>query len=88
MVSPKGASSWTLSFALLNGWLRRVLDGVPASVKDLLLWEGTPTLRGSLALSPTDLDKDDSPCVARLKEAGAILVGKTTTPEVQKELTN
>lgn len=55
---------------------------MPATVKDLLLWEGKPTLRGSLALSPNDLAKEDSPCVARLKEAGAILLGKTTTPEV------
>lgn len=65
-----------------RGQPKGLLDGVPATVKDLLLWIGKPTLRGSLALSPEQLSTEDSPCVARLKEAGAILLGKTTTPEI------
>lgn len=58
-----------------------LLDGVPASVKDLLLTRGWPTLRGSLSTDP-DLPWDaDAPCVARMREEGAVFVGKTTTPE-------
>ncbi|RBQ21215.1 amidase [Spongiactinospora rosea] len=56
-------------------------DGVPVAVKDLLLTRGWPTLRGSLLVDPSGPWHDDSPSVARLREAGAVLVGKTTTPE-------
>ncbi len=58
------------------------LDGVPVSIKDLLLTKGWPTLRGSLMIEPDDLEWDvDAPAVARLREAGAVLLGKVTTPE-------
>ncbi len=57
------------------------LDGVPVSVKDVVCAKGWPTLRGSLTVDP-DQDWDfDSPSVARLREGGAVLLGKTTTPE-------
>lgn len=57
------------------------LDGVPMSIKDILLTKGWPTLRGSKA-TPRDQPWDeDAPAVARLREHGAILLGKTTTPE-------
>jgi aspartyl-tRNA(Asn)/glutamyl-tRNA(Gln) amidotransferase subunit A len=57
------------------------LDGVPVAIKDLLLTKAWPTRRGSLtvdAKGPWDID---APSVARLREAGAVLIGKTTTPE-------
>jgi aspartyl-tRNA(Asn)/glutamyl-tRNA(Gln) amidotransferase subunit A len=57
------------------------LDGVPVSIKDVFLTRGWPTLRGSKTISPKGPWKDDAPAVARLREAGAVLVGKTTTPE-------
>ncbi|WP_267133361.1 amidase family protein, partial [Streptomyces calidiresistens] len=57
------------------------LDGVPASVKDILLQRGRPTLRGSAAVEPTGPFTEDAPSVARLREAGCVLIGKTTTPE-------
>ncbi|NDZ97364.1 amidase [Streptomyces sp. SID6673] len=58
------------------------LDGVPVSIKDLLLTAGWPTLRGSELIEPDDLDWNvDAPAVARLREAGAVLLGKVTTPE-------
>jgi aspartyl-tRNA(Asn)/glutamyl-tRNA(Gln) amidotransferase subunit A len=57
------------------------LDGVPVGVKDLLLTEGWPTRRGSLTVDPKGPWTEDAPTVARLKEAGAVLIGKTTTPE-------
>ena len=57
------------------------LDGVPVAIKDLLLTRGWPTRRGSLTIDATRPWPDDAPAVARLREAGAILIGKTTTPE-------
>jgi aspartyl-tRNA(Asn)/glutamyl-tRNA(Gln) amidotransferase subunit A len=57
------------------------LDGVPTSIKDLLLTSGWPTLRGSKAVSPDQPWEEDAPATARLKEHGAVLLGKTTTPE-------
>jgi aspartyl-tRNA(Asn)/glutamyl-tRNA(Gln) amidotransferase subunit A len=57
------------------------LDGVPVAVKDLLLTRGWPTRRGSLTVDAAGPWKDDAPAVARLREAGAVLIGKTTTPE-------
>ena len=58
-----------------------VLDGVPASIKDILLTRGWPTLRGSKTVDPKGPWADDAPCTARLRAAGAVLLGKTTTPE-------
>jgi len=57
------------------------LDGVPVAVKDLLLTEGWATRRGSLTIEPNGPWTEDAPSVARLREAGAVLIGKTTTPE-------
>ncbi|MGH3388831.1 MAG: amidase [Actinomadura sp.] len=58
-----------------------LLDGVPISIKDVLLTRGRPTLRGSRTIDPGGPWPDDSPAVARVREHGAVLVGKTTTPE-------
>jgi aspartyl-tRNA(Asn)/glutamyl-tRNA(Gln) amidotransferase subunit A len=57
------------------------LDGVPTSIKDLLLTRGWPTLRGSKAIEREQAWDEDAPSTARLREAGAVLLGKTTTPE-------
>lgn len=58
-------------------------DGVPASIKDLCLTKGWPTLRGSGLIDPDGQTWDeDAPCTARLREAGAVLLGKTSTPEL------
>lgn len=57
------------------------LDGVPTSIKDLILTRGWPTLRGSRTIDPKQLWDTDAPVTARLREAGAVLLGKTTTPE-------
>jgi len=56
------------------------LDGVPLSVKDLLPVQGWPTRRGSRATSDEPA-RQDAPSVAKLRAAGAVLVGKTTTAE-------
>ena len=57
------------------------LDGVPTSIKDLILTKGWPTLRGSRTVDPNQPWDIDAPATARLREAGAVLIGKTTTPE-------
>ncbi|WP_366657352.1 amidase [Fodinicurvata sp. EGI_FJ10296] len=56
-------------------------DGVPASVKDIVLAKGWPTLRGSRTTDPLQTWDEDSPVVAGLRDAGCILIGRTTTPE-------
>lgn len=58
-----------------------LVDGVPAVIKDLVLTKDWPTLRGSLTISKDQSWDVDAPCVARLREHGAIFLGKTTTPE-------
>lgn len=57
------------------------LDGVPVSIKDLILTRGWPTLRGSKTVNPDQPWEVDAPVTARLREAGVVLLGKTTTPE-------
>ncbi len=57
------------------------LDGVPVSIKDLILTKGWPTLRGSHTVNPQQPWDVDAPVSARLREAGAVLLGKTATPE-------
>ena len=66
----------------LKGKPLGLVDGVPATIKDLLLTKGWPTLRGSRAISPDQPWEEDAPATARLREQGAILLGKTTTPEL------
>ncbi|WP_329554722.1 amidase [Streptomyces sp. NBC_00696] len=58
-----------------------LLDGVPVTVKDILLQRGTPTLRGSKTIAEQGSWDEDAPSVARLREHGAVFIGKTTTPE-------
>lgn len=58
-----------------------LVDGVPVSVKDILLQRGGPTLRGSKTSRTDGTWDEDAPSVARLREHGAVFIGKTTTPE-------
>jgi aspartyl-tRNA(Asn)/glutamyl-tRNA(Gln) amidotransferase subunit A len=66
-------------------WLRGtplgLADGLVATVKDNLLLTGFPVRRGSIVASSTAAT-EDAPCVARLKEHGVVLLGKTTLPEL------
>jgi aspartyl-tRNA(Asn)/glutamyl-tRNA(Gln) amidotransferase subunit A len=57
------------------------VDGVPTTVKDILLLRGAPTLKGSKTISENGRWDEDAPSVARLREQGAVFLGKTTTPE-------
>src|SRR5437868_3436826 len=58
-----------------------LLDGVPVSIKDIILTRGWPTLRGSKTIDRKGPWNEDAPVTARLREHGAVLLGKTTTPE-------
>jgi len=60
---------------------RGPLDGVPTAIKDVLLTKGWPTLRGSKAIPRDQRWEEDAPSVARLREHGAVMLGKVTTPE-------
>jgi amidase len=60
----------------------RPLCGVPVGIKDLLsATEGLPTTEGSRAFGDWVADHDTAH-VRRLREAGAIVIGKTNTPEL------
>jgi len=56
------------------------LHGVPYSVKDLTATAGVRTTMGSL-MHEHNVPDYDAVAVARAKAAGAVLIGKTTTPE-------
>ena len=59
-----------------------LVDGVPTTIKDLVATKGWSTRRGSLTTSDDESDwNEDAPLVARLRSNGAVLLGKTTTPE-------
>jgi aspartyl-tRNA(Asn)/glutamyl-tRNA(Gln) amidotransferase subunit A len=66
--------------AVMAGERLGPLHGVPFSVKDLLATRGARTTMGSLIFAD-QVSAEDAVPVRRLREAGAILIGKTTTPE-------
>ena len=55
------------------------LHGIPVAVKDLIHVAGTPTTSGSRV--PAPVPSTDAPVVRRLREAGAIIIGKTNLHE-------
>ena len=57
------------------------LDGVPIAIKDVTETKGWPTLNGSLAVDPKGPWHEDAVVVERFRASGAVIVGKTTTPE-------
>ena len=66
--------------AVMRGETLGPLHGVPFSVKDLVNTAGVRTTFGSHVFED-NVPAADAVSVARLKAAGAILIGKTTTPE-------
>ncbi len=58
------------------------LRGIPMAVKDIFDLAGTPTGCGSAALEGAASAGEDATAVARLRAAGAIVLGKTTTHEL------
>jgi len=65
---------------LKAGRPRSLLDGIPVSIKDNLLMARCPAAWGSRLFAGHVADHDELP-VARLREAGAVLLGKTNVPE-------
>jgi len=66
--------------AVMKGGPLPALHGIPFSVKDLTNTAGVTTTQGS-ALFAHHVPTTDAVSVARMRAAGAILIGKTTTPE-------
>ena len=66
-------------------WLRGepcgLVDGVPVTIKDLVLTRGWTARRGSHTTAVHPPAASDAPATARLREGGAVLLGSTTTPE-------
>ncbi len=57
------------------------LAGIPVSIKDLTPTRGIRTARGSLVYADW-VPAEDAPVVERLYAAGAVMLGKTNTPEL------
>ncbi|NVM45257.1 MAG: amidase [Candidatus Lokiarchaeota archaeon] len=63
-----------------NGANIGILNGVPTSIKDLMVVEGVRTTYGS-KIYENNVATEDSIVVKRLKDAGCVILGKTNTPE-------
>jgi aspartyl-tRNA(Asn)/glutamyl-tRNA(Gln) amidotransferase subunit A len=68
-----------LDAELTAGHLRGPLHGIPVTVKDVIDVAGVPTRAGSLAYMR--VAAEDAVAVARLRRAGAVILGKATTHE-------
>jgi len=66
---------------LAAGTDRGPLHGIPLGVKDIISMREGPTTAQSLVLPAEWGDRRDAPVVQRLRDAGAVLTGKTTTME-------
>jgi aspartyl-tRNA(Asn)/glutamyl-tRNA(Gln) amidotransferase subunit A len=66
---------------LQRGEARGVLEGIPFTIKDNILAKGMPATWGSALFADFMPDEDELP-VARLRNAGAIVIGKTNVPEL------
>lgn len=66
--------------AVVHGRPLGALHGIPISVKDLIALGGKPYAFGSRTMAKNIADAD-APVVERVKAAGAIVIGKTTTSE-------
>lgn len=60
---------------------RGPLHGIPLGIKDIIATDEGPTTAQSLVLDPAWGDMGDGPVIARLRQAGAVMMGKTTTME-------
>jgi amidase len=66
--------------ALARGELKGALHGVPMTIKDSIETEGVISTGGTMGRM-NYVGKKDATCVARLRKSGAILLGKSNTPE-------
>lgn len=65
---------------LADGLDRGPLHGIPVAVKDIIDVAGSRTTMGSAHFAD-NVSTSDAACVQRLREAGAVIIGKTTTHE-------
>ncbi|MFT5531470.1 MAG: aspartyl-tRNA(Asn)/glutamyl-tRNA(Gln) amidotransferase subunit A [Candidatus Poriferisodalaceae bacterium] len=66
---------------LAAGIDRGPLHGIPLGIKDIIATDEGPTTAQSLTLPPEWGDQGDGPLITRLRDAGSVLMGKTTTME-------
>ncbi|MEO6214312.1 MAG: amidase, partial [Vicinamibacterales bacterium] len=73
------ADARTAATEIAAGRYRGPLHGIPVSIKDMINVAGVPTTSGSAVppIHPTE----DAPVVRRLRDAGAIIIGKTNLHE-------
>ena len=64
-----------------KGQPQGLVDGVPVAIKDVTETKGWPTLNGSLAIDPKGPWREDAIVVERFRAHGAVIIGKTATPE-------
>lgn len=72
--------------AVMRGDVTGALHGVPVTIKDTIETAGLRTTSGS-AIRARHVPATDAPAVARLKEAGAIILGKTNCAEMAMDYT-
>ena len=75
------AAARTADEELAAGTDRGVLHGIPLGIKDILATDDAPTTCQSLVLPDTWGARGDGPVLQRLRAAGAVIMGKTTTME-------
>jgi amidase len=80
------AEALRADYDLAAGRVRGPLHGVPVTIKENVDQRGTPTPNGLPAFQ-TVIAPDDAPLVRHLKAAGAIIVGRTNTPELSMRAT-
>jgi amidase len=73
--------------AVARGEARGALHGVPLTVKDTVDVKGLPAACGSRVRAGF-VPEEDAPAVARLRAAGAVIVGKTNCPEFALDYTS
>ncbi|MEQ9450400.1 MAG: amidase family protein [Pseudomonadales bacterium] len=74
------SSAKAIERKLLNGESVGLLAGIPLSIKDLIDVAGVPTTYGSRVMA-ANVAESDAPAVERALQAGACVLGKTTTTE-------
>ncbi|MGQ0651135.1 MAG: amidase [Betaproteobacteria bacterium] len=66
---------------LRSGAARSPLDGVPVTIKENIATRGVPAPIGTRANDDAPPQAADAPPAARLREAGCVILGKTTMPD-------
>jgi aspartyl-tRNA(Asn)/glutamyl-tRNA(Gln) amidotransferase subunit A len=57
------------------------IDGVPVTIKENIYTQGDPAPIGTLANANAPVQEADAPAAARVREAGCVILGKTTMPD-------